>query len=209
MLKKLNFLFAFAGVVFLLTSCSKDIEKMRDKIHAKITQEYKMKYKADTKFVEVEKGQYFAYPEIKTKTQDNKSVRLSHEALTKAKFGITIDNIIEEINENSDIPTYRFLVYDSGWIFSSYEFFPNKSYCFENIVFDKTREKTLSDNQKGLLGAGLKVLSIFSKGKVGKLADVGSSLLGGGDSEEEWVISKVASDCANLKEVNFSKASKK
>jgi len=212
MLKKSNFLFAFAVVVLLLTSCSKDIEKMRDKIHAKISNEYKMKYKADTKFVEVEKGRYLAYPEIKTKTKDNKSVRLSHDALTKAKFGITADNIMEEINENSAIETYRFLVSDSGWIFKSYDFFPNelKSYCFENIVFDKTGEKVLSDNQKGLLSFGLTALSILSKGKVGKLADKGSGFLDMlGSSEEEWVIKKVASDCANLKDVNFSKASKK
>jgi len=209
MFKKSNIFFVFIFVVvFSLTSCSKDIEKMRDKIHAKISNEYKMKYKADTKFVEIDKGRYLAYPEIKTKTQDGKAAKLSHEALTKAKFGITTDNVMEEINENSNIEAYRFLVYDSGWIFRSYEFFPNesKSYCFEKIVFDKTGEKMISDNHKGLLNLGLTALSIISKGKIGKLAGAGSKILDwSGDSEEEWLITKVASDCANLKDVSFSK----
>ncbi len=209
MFKKSNIFFVFIFVVvFSLTSCSKDIEKMRDKIHAKISNEYKMKYKADTKFVEIDKGRYLAYPEIKTKTHDGKAAKLSHEALTKAKFGITTDNVMEEINENSNIEAYRFLVYDSGWIFRSYEFFPNesKSYCFERIVFDKTGEKMISDNQKGLLNLGLTALSIISKGKIGKLAGSGSKMLDwSGDSEEEWVISKVSSDCTNLKDITFSK----
>lgn len=208
MLKKLNFLFVLAGVVLLLTSCSKDIEKMRDKIHDDISRYYKIKYKADTKFVEIEKGHYLAYPEMKTKTQDNKSVRLSHDALKKADFGIRNDNVIEKIDKSRDIETYGFLVYDSGWIFSSYEFFPNasKSSCFETIVFDKTGEKIISDNTKGLLGLGLAILSIVSKGKIGKIAGGGGNILDIlDDDEEEWSITKIKPDCANLKDINFSK----